>query len=71
MKKQTIEISAMELMEYQERLEYSTHKTIFDFMVNEVSVDFDRNPVWVEMAKLLEQTMVYIEGRWHDRLSWC
>lgn len=59
--------SATKLMEYQAKLEWSKSPTIFHFMVNEVCFDFDKNPVWVELAQLLEATMERKNGWWVDK----
>lgn len=55
------------LMEYQEKLSFSKSPSIYHFMVNEVSFDFDKNPVWIELAKLLDATMKLENGWWIDK----
>ena len=55
------------LMEYQERLSFSKSPTIHHFMVNEVCFGYDRNPVWIELAELLEATMKLENGWWIDK----
>ena len=59
--------SATKLMEYQAKLEWSKSPTIHHFMVNEICFDFDKNPVWVELAQLLEATMERKNGWWVDK----
>lgn len=57
----------MDLMDYQEKLSFSTSPTIEHFMVNEVSFDWDKNEVWIEVAELLKATMKLEDDWWIEK----
>lgn len=53
-----------DLIFHQEELEYSNAETIHQFMVESHGIDYDKNPVWVELEALLEATMMRVENWW-------
>lgn len=57
-------ITATELIWYMNKLENSRATTIEEFMFFEVSMEWESNPTWVELADMLKATMVLHEGWW-------
>lgn len=56
-----------EIMEAQERLSFSKAKTIEEYMVKEISLDWDKDPIWRELRDILKSTMQRVNGWWIDK----
>lgn len=56
-----------DIMEAQERLSFSCAKTIEEYMVKEISLDWDKSPIWIELCDILKSTMQRVNGWWIDK----
>lgn len=63
-------LTTMEIMEVQEKLSNTLgcHPSINHYMVHNYSIDWDKDPIYREIAQVLEATMTKdINGHWIDK----
>lgn len=62
------EVDLMVLFEYQNSLEIGSFKSINNFMVHHVHIDYDTEPYYLAIERLLESTMKHIgNGKWEQK----
>lgn len=66
-KKMEREFCARDIMEFQSMIE--THnKSLGNFMVNRIDYDWNKNPLWVALYRILKATMIQgKDGYWIDK----
>ena len=60
-------LTATQIIEYMDMLEYSNAETIHEFMVNTFNIDYCKEPSLVALKSMLEKTIIKSGNWWIEK----